>query len=80
MPLAPYSGYVTLLFLAAVFALMLFDPEYGTWIRAAVLIGAPALVIGWYLVRGRVMAAATPAPADPEKPPAVMAPAETDEQ
>lgn len=80
MPLAPYSGYVTLLFLAAVFALMLFDPEYGAWIRAAVLIGAPALVIGWYLVRRRVMAAAALAPAEPEKPPAVMAPAETDEQ
>ncbi|MEO8816358.1 MAG: L-asparagine permease, partial [Mycobacterium sp.] len=58
MPLAPYSGYATLLFLAAVFVLMMFDPEYGVWIRAAVLIGAPTLICGWFLVRRRVAAAA----------------------
>lgn len=44
---------------------MLFDPEYGIWIRTAVLVGAPALVLGWYLVRGRVTAAAAPPSAAP---------------
>ncbi len=79
MPLAPYSGYVTLLFLAAVFALMLSDPEYGAWIRAAVLIAAPALTVGWFLVRGRVMAAAALEPAESENPPAVAAQTEADD-
>lgn len=79
MPLAPYSGYATLAFLAAVLVLMMFDPEYGTWIRAAVLIGAPALVIGWYLVRGRVQAEAALAPETPEQPPTVAARSDPDE-
>lgn len=79
MPLAPYSGYATLAFLAAVLALMMLDPEYGVWIRTAVLVGAPALALGWFLVRDRVTAAAEPPPTSPEQPPAVTTPAETDE-
>jgi L-asparagine permease len=58
MPLSPYSGYVTLAFLAAVLILMLFDQEYGRWLLAAMLIGIPALIGGWYAVRHRVAAAA----------------------
>lgn len=58
MPLAPYSGYVTLAFLVAVLVLMMCAPEYGTWIRIAVLVVPAALVGGWYLVRDRVNAAA----------------------
>ncbi|MGV0635252.1 amino acid permease [Mycolicibacillus trivialis] len=58
MPLAPYSGYATLVFLAGVVVLMLFDPEYGVWIRTAALVGIPTLVGGWYLVRNRVQATA----------------------
>jgi L-asparagine permease len=58
MPLAPYSGYVTLVFLAGVLVLMTLDPEKGTWIIAALLAAGPTLVGGWYLVRDRVNASA----------------------
>lgn len=58
MPLAPYSGYVTLAFLAGVVVLMALDTERGPWIIAALVIGTPALVGGWFLVRKRVDAAA----------------------
>ena len=58
MPLSPYSGYVTLAFLAGVLILMFFDKEFGPWMLAALVIGVPALIGGWYLVRHRVLAAA----------------------
>jgi len=73
MPLAPYSGYVTLVFLAGVLVLMLFDHRSGPFVRGVLLIGTPALIIGWYLVRGRVQAAAKLAVTPPEQPPAVAA-------
>lgn len=76
MPLSPYSGYATLAFLAGVLILMFVDEEYGRWMYAATLVGVPALIGGWYLVRHRVQAAtqpssnardvATVAAADPE--------------
>ena len=58
MPFTPYSGYVTLVFLAGVLVLMTLDPEKGPWIIAALVAAGPTLVGGWYLVRDRVMAAA----------------------
>jgi L-asparagine permease len=58
MPLAPYSGYLTLAFLAAVLVLMVVDAQRGPWIIATMLIGVPALIGGWYLVRNRVRASA----------------------
>ncbi len=58
MPLSPYSGYVTLAFLAGVLILMFFDKEFGPWMLAALVLGVPALIGGWYLVRHRVLAAA----------------------
>jgi L-asparagine permease len=58
MPLAPYSGYLTLAFLAAVLILMMLDDEEGPWIIAAVVLGVPALIGGWFAVRNRVTAAA----------------------
>lgn len=58
MPLAPYSGYATLAFLAGVLVLMAFDPEYGPWIIGVLAIGPPALTAGWFLVRNRVTATA----------------------
>lgn len=58
MPLSPYTGWVTLAFLAGVLVLMMFDKEYGKWMIAAMLLGIPALVGGWFLVRNRVRAAA----------------------
>jgi L-asparagine permease len=58
MPLAPYSGYLTLVFLACVLILMLFDKVQGPWLLGAMMIGIPALVVGWFLVRHRVRALA----------------------
>jgi len=58
MPLAPYSGYATLAFLAGVLVLMVIDDRRGPWIIGTFTVGIPALVAGWYLVRRRVMAAA----------------------
>lgn len=55
MPLAPYSGYLTLIFLAAVVVLMAFDKPIGTWTVATLIVIIPALVAGWYLVRKRVL-------------------------
>jgi L-asparagine permease len=58
MPLAPYSGYLTLAFLAGVAVLMACDAEQGPWIIAALVIAGPALTGGWFLVRNHVRAAA----------------------
>ncbi|MBS4728397.1 amino acid permease [Mycobacterium sp. SM1] len=58
MPLAPYSGYLTLTFLAAVLVLMVLDAQRGPWIVATMVIGIPALIGGWYLVRDRVATSA----------------------
>ena len=71
MPLAPYSGYLTLVFLAGVVILMLFDKVQGPWLLGAIIFGTTALIGGWFLVRHRVRAAArgtavpTASPADP---------------
>jgi L-asparagine permease len=88
MPWAPYSGYVTLAFLAGVVVLMALDGERGPWIIAALVIGAPALVGGWFLVRNRVRDAAAevagdvppapepePEPEPDDRPPAPANPA-----
>jgi L-asparagine permease len=58
MPLAPFSGYLTLAFLAAVPVMMVLDAKRGPWVVAAIVVGIPALVGGWYLVRHRVAATA----------------------
>ena len=58
MPLAPYSGYLTLAFLAGVVILMMFDKVQGPWLLGALIVGIPALIGGWFLVRHRVRAAA----------------------
>src|SRR5246127_673683 len=68
MPLAPYSGYITLVFLLGVLILMYFDKVQGPWMIGATVIGIPALIGGWFLVRGRVRAAAQDA-AVPALPP-----------
>ena len=58
MPLSPYTGYATLVFLAGVLILMYFDKVQGPWMLGAVVIGVPALIGGWFLVRNRVTATA----------------------
>jgi L-asparagine permease len=55
---APYTGYLTLGFLLAVLVLMAFDPPIGTWTVATLVVIIPALILGWYLVRARVLAVA----------------------
>jgi L-asparagine permease len=57
MPWAPYSGYLTLLFLAGVLLLMALG-DNGKWIIIALVVGGPALAGGWFLVRDRVTAMA----------------------
>ena len=61
MPLSPYTGWVTLAFLAGVLVLMMFDKVYGRWMLAAMAFGIPALIGGWFVVRGRVRDAAAEA-------------------
>jgi L-asparagine permease len=74
MPLAPYSGYLTLAFLVGVVILMLFDKVQGPWLLGAMIIGVPALIGGWFLVRHRVKAAALDAiPPLPPTDPSVAA-------
>jgi len=73
MPLSPYSGYFTLAFLGGVVILMFFDKVQGPWLLGATIIGIPALIGGWFLVRHRVKAAALDAipplpPTDPSVP------------
>jgi L-asparagine permease len=67
MPLTPYSGYVTLVFLVGVVVLMLFDKVQGPWLAGALAFGTVALIGGWFAVRHRVKAAAED-PAVPTSP------------
>ena len=55
---APWTGYATLAFLAAVLVLMALDRPIGTWTVATLVIIVPALIGGWFLVRDRVLAVA----------------------
>ena len=69
MPLAPYSGYLTLVFLAGVLVQMLLDKVQGPWMIGAVIVGVPAFVGGWFLVRHRVRAVAHGPAAPATEPP-----------
>jgi len=55
---SPYTGYLTLAFLVAVLVLMAMDPPIGTWTVASLVVIIPALIVGWYVVRARVVAVA----------------------
>jgi L-asparagine permease len=54
MPGAPWTGYLTLVFLFAVLVLMGLDRPIGTWTVASLVVVIPALVVGWFLARRRV--------------------------
>jgi L-asparagine permease len=54
----PYTGYATLVFLFGVVVLMALDPPIGTWTVASLVIIIPALIVGWFAVRGRVLSVA----------------------
>jgi L-asparagine permease len=48
----PYTSYATLVFLVAVTGLMCYE---NYWNLVALLVIVPALIVGWYAVRGRVL-------------------------
>ncbi len=54
MPGAPFTAWLTLVFLAAVVVLMAFDYPEGTWTVAAIPLLIVLLVWGWFGVRKRV--------------------------
>lgn len=53
-PLAPFTNWLTMFFLAGVLVLMAVDYPVGTFTLASSLVLIPILVIGWFVVRGRV--------------------------
>ena len=53
MPLAPWSSWLTLAFLAGVLVLMAFDYPDGTYTIAAIPVVALGLVLGWRALRSR---------------------------
>lgn len=55
---APYTGYLTLVFLLSVLVLMAFNYPVGTAAIAGLAVLIPVLAGGWYLVRDRVAAIA----------------------
>ncbi|MBU3749769.1 MAG: amino acid permease [Mycobacterium sp.] len=55
---APYTGYLTLVFLLSVLVLMAFNYPVGTITIGGLVVLIPALIGGWYLVRDRVAAIA----------------------
>ncbi|WP_280365439.1 amino acid permease [Nocardia wallacei] len=55
---APYTGLATLVFLAVVLVLMGFDYPVGTWTVASLVVLVPALILGWFAARKRVLAIA----------------------
>ena len=52
---APYTSYATLVFLVAVLILMAFDYPAGTFTIASLIVIIPLLILGWYLMRGRIL-------------------------
>lgn len=52
LPGTPWTSYATLIFLAAVTVLMCYE---NIWNLIAIIVMVPALIGGWYAVRGKVM-------------------------
>ena len=52
---APYSGYASLAFLAAVLVLMAFDWPVGTLTISSLVVIIPLLIVGWYACRARIL-------------------------
>jgi L-asparagine permease len=55
---APFTGVLTLAFLAGVILLMAFDYPVGTYTVASLIVIIPALVLGWFAMRARIFAIA----------------------
>jgi L-asparagine permease len=58
LPWAPFTSWLTLLFLVSVLVLMAFDYPNGTYTIASIPLIAVVLVLGWFGVRKRVHAEA----------------------
>ncbi|KOC92361.1 L-asparagine permease [Winslowiella iniecta] len=54
LPWAPFTSWLTLLFLASVLVLMAFDYPNGTYTIASIPVIAVVLILGWFGVRKRV--------------------------
>ncbi|WP_085528836.1 amino acid permease [Kocuria massiliensis] len=54
-PLAPFTNWIVLAFLAGVVVLIAIDYPVGTFTLASMIIVIPVLIIGWFVVRRRVM-------------------------
>ena len=52
MPMAPFTSWLTLAFLAGVLVLMGFDYPNGTYTIAAIPLVALALYVGWVIMKG----------------------------
>jgi L-asparagine permease len=61
MPLAPFSAWLTLAFLAGVVVLMAFDFPDGTFTVAAIPLVAAGLALGWRVLKGHSLWTAPPA-------------------
>ncbi|RDI67325.1 amino acid permease [Nocardia pseudobrasiliensis] len=55
---APYTSFATLVFLFTVLVLTAFDYPVGTWTVASLIVLVPALVLGWFAARKRVLSIA----------------------
>jgi len=55
---APYTSYLTLAFLLLVLVLMAFDYPVGTLTIGSLAVIVPLLVVGWFVFRDRILAAA----------------------
>lgn len=55
---APFTSYLTLAFLAFVLVTMGFS-ETGRWVLAALVVLIPMLIVGWFIAKPKIMAAAT---------------------
>jgi L-asparagine permease len=66
---SPFTGWLTLGFLAAVIVLMAFDRPVGTWTVASLAVIVPLLAGGWLLARDRIrrIAAGEAAPTHPTR-------------
>ncbi|MDO4898774.1 MAG: amino acid permease [Rothia sp. (in: high G+C Gram-positive bacteria)] len=53
-PGAPFTNWVTLIFLTGVLVLICYDYPIGTYTMGSMVIVIPILVIGWFVVRNRV--------------------------
>jgi L-asparagine permease len=64
LPGAPYTSWLTLLFLLSVLVLMAFDYPNGTFTIASIPVLAVVLTLGWFGVRKRVYEIHSAAPAE----------------